>query len=124
MVPQHMQCFTLNDSFSGSSSTPTTIKRVMPTKMRKSITASPATSSRSIKKEDSSDRRKSASAALCSITNSRKQSESTTMNRSSSNLSASTHNKSPGLVSRPTKNPKYAHVQSTIPKASGGKRKT
>lgn len=90
-------------------------------KIRRSITAfsRTPTSSRSVAvgKIDVLNRRKSISGVPCG--NSRKLTESvtTTVNLSTSTLNLSTTKKiSPSSIVRPAKNPKYAHVQSTIPK--------
>ncbi|XP_014474367.1 PREDICTED: uncharacterized protein LOC106744260 [Dinoponera quadriceps] len=97
----------------------------IPARMRRSISDFPGTptSSRSLStgSQDAVDKRKNSGHASVDAT-SRKLSLVAPVTRSVSNLNLSSSNKSFDS-GRPTKNPKYAHVQSTIPKPISSKRK-
>ncbi|XP_067211417.1 uncharacterized protein [Linepithema humile] len=111
-----------NGSF-GLNHTPAMNKTNLSTTIRRSITvfSGTPTSSRSssIDRENTCDRRNSTGIAI-----SGKLSESKKLGHSMSNLNLSLCNKvSSDSIPKRTKNPKYAHVQSTIPKPIQTKKK-
>lgn len=112
----------LSGSLSGLNRTP--CRMLAPTKIRRSNTAlaGTPTSSKSLttEREDLTDRRRSISGAA--VLSSRKLNEAT-RGRSVSSSNLSVFNNTTGSFARPAKNPKYAHVQSTIPKPIATKRK-
>ncbi|XP_032691647.1 uncharacterized protein LOC116854140 [Odontomachus brunneus] len=120
--PQSLNARRLSTNEINSNRMSNTTRLTIPAKVRRSISDFPGTptSSRSSGSQDSGDKRKSFGAAI--DTASRKLS-STAVTRSISNLHLSSNNKSFDSISKPTKNPKYAHIQSTIPKPIASKRK-
>lgn len=96
-----------------------TIIKKGPTKIRRSLTtfSGPSVSSKLhvVEKEDTLvDRRKSTGGMAYNITP--KKLGSTKMDYSISKLNGFCNKVSPGSIPKLTKNPKYAHVKSTIPK--------
>lgn len=128
MFPQTRR-LSLNSAFSGfNHNTSAMNKTNLSTKLlRRSInlSAGTPTSSRSlsVEREDSTNRRKTIGESKCGIITSGKLSISKKLGHSTSNLNLSQSNKLSDSIPKRTKNPKYAHVQSTIPKPTQMKKK-
>ncbi|KAK2575995.1 hypothetical protein KPH14_007354 [Odynerus spinipes] len=110
--------------------TSTMMRSIQPSKMRRSFTAFPGTTPTSSRLNTTAilgenlSKRKNTSSASLQITStntttiSSKSLAPLSIIRPNTNLSFPVTKKSPGSDGKPAKNPKYAHVQSSIPKPS------